>query len=91
MYRRWPRLWDNRPQWAQRLMTFLLIVFGWVFFRAATLHDSVYVIQQMVSWHGKAGLIPVWLTCVLAASFVIALFEEKFEWIEHNVPSSELQ
>ena len=53
-----------------------------MFFRAATLHDSVYVIQQMVSWHGKAGLIPVWLTCVLAASLVFALFEEKFEWIE---------
>lgn len=36
----------------------------------------------MFTLHGKAGLIPVWLTCVLAASLVIALFEEKFEWIE---------
>ena len=53
-----------------------------MFFRAATLRDSVYVIEQMFVWHGKAGLIPVWLTCMVAASLAIALFEEKFEWIE---------
>jgi alginate O-acetyltransferase complex protein AlgI len=74
------------PHWLiypfRTMITFALVCIGWVFFRATTLHDSVYVIQQMVSWHGKAGLIPIWLTCVLAASFVIALFEEKFEWIE---------
>jgi hypothetical protein len=36
----------------------------------------------MFSMHGKGGLIPAWLGCVLAASLAIALFEEKFEWIE---------
>lgn len=64
------------------IVTFLLVCIGWVFFRAATLHDSVYVIQQMFVWHGKAGLIPVWLSCLLAASIGIALLEEKFDWIE---------
>jgi alginate O-acetyltransferase complex protein AlgI len=64
------------------LITFALVCVGWVFFRAATFHDSMYVIEQMFSWHGKARLIPVWLTCMLALSLVISLFEEKTEWIE---------
>ena len=64
------------------LLTFVLVCVGWVFFRAATLGDSVYVFRQMISWNGKEILIPVWLGCVLALSLVISLFEEKFEWIE---------
>jgi hypothetical protein len=55
---------------------------GWVFFRAATFHDSLFVFQQLAAWHGRAGLIPVWLTCVLGVSLMVALLEEKFEWIE---------
>jgi D-alanyl-lipoteichoic acid acyltransferase DltB (MBOAT superfamily) len=74
------------PPWLlypfRALITFVLVCVGWVFFRAATLHDSVYVIQQMFSWHGKGILIPAWLGCVLALSLSVALFEEKFEWIE---------
>jgi alginate O-acetyltransferase complex protein AlgI len=77
---------QEAPHWSlyplRALMTFVLVCVGWVFFRAATFHDSVYVIQQMFSWHGKGILIPAWLGCVLAVSLVIALFEEKFEWIE---------
>jgi D-alanyl-lipoteichoic acid acyltransferase DltB (MBOAT superfamily) len=77
---------QDRPHWLaypfRAMLTFALVCVGWVFFRAAKLHDSVYVLQQMFIWHGKAGLIPVWLTCLLAASLAIALCEEKFEWIE---------
>jgi alginate O-acetyltransferase complex protein AlgI len=74
------------PHWLvypfRAMLTFVLVCLGWVFFRAATLRDSVYVIQQMFSWHGKADLIPAWLLWVLAASIVIALFEERTKWIE---------
>ena len=36
----------------------------------------------MFSMHGKGGLIPAWLGVLLAVSLVIALLEEKTEWIE---------
>jgi len=75
-----PPIWLVYP--FRAVITFVLVCIGWVFFRAATLHDSVYVIQQMFIWHGKAELIPVWLMCMLAMSLVIALLEEKTEWIE---------
>src|SRR5579863_5579442 len=52
---------QDPPHWLlypfRAMLTFVLVCVGWVFFRAATLHDSVYVIQQMFSWHGKAWLI----------------------------------
>jgi hypothetical protein len=52
-----------------------------VFFRASTLSDSIYVFRQMISWHGKT-MIPTWLHCALAVALVIALLEEKTEWME---------
>src|SRR5579862_2648706 len=59
---------QNPPHWQlypfRAVFTFGLVCVGWVFFRAATLHDSLYVIEQMFYWHGKAGLIPVWLICL---------------------------
>jgi D-alanyl-lipoteichoic acid acyltransferase DltB (MBOAT superfamily) len=64
------------------MITFMLVCIGWVFFRAATLHDSVYVIQQMFSWRWETGLIPAWLACLTAISLLISLFEEKTGWIE---------
>jgi len=77
---------QDPPHWLvypfRAVITFLLVCVGWVFFRAATLHDSLYVFQQLAVWHGKAGLIPLWLTCVLAVSLVVALLEERFEWME---------
>jgi len=77
---------QEQPHWLvypfRAMLTFVLVCIGWVFFRAATFHDSVYVLQQMFSAHGKGILIPAWLGFVLAASLVIALFEEKLEWIE---------
>lgn len=80
------RRFQEPPHWLlypfRASITFVLVCIGWVFFRAATLHDSVYVIQQMFVWHGKAGLIPVWLSCAVAVSLVVALFEEKTAWIE---------
>ena len=31
----------------QAVITFGLVMIGWVFFRAATFHDSLYVLHQM--------------------------------------------
>jgi len=63
------------------VLTFGLVCIGWVFFRAATLSDSLYVIHQMFAWHGRP-LVPIWLVCLVALSLVFAILEEKFEWIE---------
>jgi alginate O-acetyltransferase complex protein AlgI len=74
------------PHWLlypfRAVLTFVLVCIGWVFFRAATLSDSAYVIGQMFSWHGRGILIPAWLGVLLALSLAIALFEERFAWIE---------
>jgi alginate O-acetyltransferase complex protein AlgI len=66
------------------LLTFALVCVGWVFFRAATLSDSRYVIHQMLTGPRPVGsmLIPAWLVCLVAVTLLAALCEEKFEWID---------
>jgi len=77
---------QESPHWLlypfRTVITFVLVCIGWVFFRAANLTDSMDVLRQMFSMHGKGGLIPAWLGVLLAVSLVIALLEEKTEWIE---------
>jgi alginate O-acetyltransferase complex protein AlgI len=48
IYRRWPWIWDRQSQWAQRVFTFLLVVFGWVFFRSATWNDALVLLNLML-------------------------------------------
>jgi D-alanyl-lipoteichoic acid acyltransferase DltB (MBOAT superfamily) len=66
------------------LLTFLLVCVGWVFFRAATLDDSLYVIGQMFTgdWSAAAVLIPVWLLCLVGFALLISIAEERWEWVE---------
>jgi alginate O-acetyltransferase complex protein AlgI len=66
------------------LITFVLVCVGWVFFRAATLADSVHVIGEMFTgvWDSAGLLIPVWLLYFAGLTFLVALAEEKWEWIE---------
>jgi D-alanyl-lipoteichoic acid acyltransferase DltB (MBOAT superfamily) len=66
------------------LLTFALVCIGWVFFRAATFSDSMYVIREMFTGsRSTAGmLIPAWLLCLVAVTLVAALCEEKFAWID---------
>ena len=66
------------------VVTFVLVCVGWVFFRAATFSDSSYVIRQMFAGApGVTGvLIPGWLLAMVGIALVIALFEERFTWID---------
>jgi alginate O-acetyltransferase complex protein AlgI len=66
------------------VLTFALVCVGWVFFRAATLSDSTYVIRQMLAGApGMAGLlIPAWLLILVGIALSIALVEERFEWVD---------
>jgi alginate O-acetyltransferase complex protein AlgI len=65
------------------LLTFVLVSVGWVFFRAVTLSDSVYVIGQMFTgaWNADA-LVPVWLLCLVGVALIVAIVEERWEWME---------
>lgn len=66
------------------LLTFVLVCVGWVFFRAATLADSTYVLQQMFrgGFHRSEVLIPGWLLVFVGFAFLTAIAEERWEWIE---------
>jgi alginate O-acetyltransferase complex protein AlgI len=40
--------WDRFPVVLQRLITFLLVVFGWVLFRSATFEDAAAICSRMI-------------------------------------------
>jgi D-alanyl-lipoteichoic acid acyltransferase DltB (MBOAT superfamily) len=65
-------------------LTFALVTISWVFFRAADLHQSSWVIAQMFSGSpGKSLLLP-WHTGLAAVALAIALAEEfsvAVEWL----------
>ncbi len=66
------------------LVTFVLVCVGWVFFRAVTLEDSLYVIGQMFAgeWTAAGVLVPVWLLAFIGIALLISIAEERWEWIE---------
>jgi alginate O-acetyltransferase complex protein AlgI len=66
-YRRWPWIWERQPVWAQRVFTFLLAVFGWTFFRAATFHDALVLINRMLIPHTGALMTGAALLVVMLA------------------------
>jgi alginate O-acetyltransferase complex protein AlgI len=66
----------------QALITFGLVMIGWVFFRATTFHDSLYVLHQMFFVTHGVQLIPRWLKMLALLALVLALLEEKKEWFE---------
>ncbi len=66
----------------QALITFGLVMIGWVFFRAATFHDSIYVLHQMLFVPRGHQLIPQWQKELALITLLLALFEEKKEWFE---------
>ena len=46
-------------QWVQRLTTFHLVVFAWIFFRANTLGDAFYIVRNLfvgLDWSGSYGI-----------------------------------
>ena len=66
----------------QAIITFGLVMIGWVFFRAANFHDSLYVLHQMFFVPHGAQLIPRWLKILALFTLVLAMLEEKKEWFE---------
>jgi alginate O-acetyltransferase complex protein AlgI len=66
----------------QAIVTFALVMIGWVFFRAVNFHDSVQVLSQMFRGAPGAVLVPVWLIVIAGITLVLALLEEKTDWLD---------
>jgi hypothetical protein len=66
----------------QAVTTFALVMVGWVFFRAASFHESLYVLHQMFFVPHGAQLIPRWERWLALFTLLLALLEEKKEWFE---------
>jgi D-alanyl-lipoteichoic acid acyltransferase DltB (MBOAT superfamily) len=68
-----------------RVITFVLVSIGWVFFRAASLHDSVTVIGRMF-WGPRGALLwQRWQIDLILGTLALAILEEKFAWFERLV------
>jgi len=66
----------------QVILTFALAMIGWVFFRAATFHDSLYVLQQMFTGAAGTSVIPPWEIYLALITLLLAVLEEKKDWFE---------
>lgn len=68
----------DRPRWYRTPLTFLLVLHGWVLFRAATFADSLYVFEHL--WRGPLGtlLLTPWHIGLAALATLTALAEERF-------------
>jgi alginate O-acetyltransferase complex protein AlgI len=86
LYRRFGQAWDQFPELVQRAGMFVLVVIGWVFFRAATVQDATTLLRAMFTL--EAGTVPVGaavLLVMLLLAGVIAhfgpnSFELKHRW-----------
>jgi alginate O-acetyltransferase complex protein AlgI len=80
----------NRPETAhlwwlypfQAVVTFGLVCISWVFFRAATLADSLHVIGQMFTGTRGTVLLNAWQFGLVAVALLLAVGEEKWEWFD---------
>jgi hypothetical protein len=63
-------------------LTFALATIGWVFFRAATLAQSTYVLHQMFALPLGHGLWPRWQFWFAVILALLAIAEERLEWFE---------
>ena len=86
LHRRFANVWDRLPQVVQRVGMFVLVVIGWVFFRAATFPDAAQLLRTMFA--PTLGLMPVGtpaLVVMLLLAGAIAhlapnAFELSHEW-----------
>jgi len=64
------------------ILTFALVMIGWVFFRAANLTQSLQVLHQMFSGPIGRDLLLPWHVGLIVVALLLAIAEEKFDWFE---------
>jgi D-alanyl-lipoteichoic acid acyltransferase DltB (MBOAT superfamily) len=62
--------------------TFALASIGWIFFRAATLRDSLYILERLYGGPHGHVLCPHWQLWLLAIALLLAVLEESRGWFE---------
>ncbi len=67
--------WD-KPKWWRVPLTFVIVLHGWVLFRAVSFADSRFVLENL--WHGPLGelLLNPWQWGLAATATLVALGEE---------------
>ena len=86
LYRRFSALWDPRPVLFRRAATFMLVVIGWVLFRAGSFGDAAAIYAAMLTW--RPGLSVTGSTVLIGALAVAAFlahvapnaFESGHDW-----------
>src|ERR1017187_848171 len=63
------------------IVTFALVMIGWVFFRAADLPQSLQVLHEMFRGHGHL-LLAAWHFELILIALVLAVLEENLDWFE---------
>ena len=64
------------------VLTFLLVMIGWVFFRAANLPQSRQVLAQMFSRAAGRDLLLPWHVELIVLALLLAVAEEKLDWFD---------
>ena len=67
------------------ILTFALVMIGWVFFRAVNFHDSIFVLQQMFTGNIGSMFLMRWQIDLALITLLLALLEEKKAWFERVV------
>jgi alginate O-acetyltransferase complex protein AlgI len=86
LYRRFGHVWDRLPRMLQQAGMFVLVIIGWVFFRALTFQDATTLLGTMFAL--EPGLMPVGtaalMVMLLLAGAIAHLapdpFELKHQW-----------
>jgi hypothetical protein len=58
------------------------VLIGWVFFRAANMRQSVYVIGQMFTGGAGKTLLQPWRLGLVLVALIVAMVEEQWEAVE---------
>jgi D-alanyl-lipoteichoic acid acyltransferase DltB (MBOAT superfamily) len=66
----------------QAVVTFGLVMIGWVFFRAADLPQSLQVIRQLFGGPRGHLLLEPWHIGLAVVALLLAIAEEKLDWFE---------
>jgi D-alanyl-lipoteichoic acid acyltransferase DltB (MBOAT superfamily) len=86
LYRRFGNVWDKLPRVLQQAGMFVLVIIGWVFFRAVTFRDATTLLRTMFAWDpglmplGTAALIVMLLLAGAIAHLAPNPFELKHQW-----------
>ncbi|MFH0770831.1 MAG: MBOAT family O-acyltransferase [Candidatus Peregrinibacteria bacterium] len=67
---------ERLPLLPRRIMTFLLVTLGWIFFRSVTMHDAGTFAASLIGWSSISSSVPaLWSILVLAIAGLFVLLE----------------